>query len=299
VILTTSPFDFREGRLADQRMTDRAERRRRQKDLRRLHPKFSAIGLTLPVSFEQAASLTLAFADKLSDRVVRDRATAASIYRRKLFDLTLSNYDLVAQAECKKGCSFCCKNFVAALPPDIFALVRQIQANPEEIERIKRAESATRGRDIDQRMERRDHCALLKDEVCTVYAARPLACRAFMSTSLSSCQLSFEGGPDEIPTVGAALMLRATLEQAMFAALRSIGLSDTSYELNQAVVKELSTPDAERRWLAGEDIFGDVLADPASFTPEKDERAALMLTVLIAGSRGETPPPNPWMKGLA
>jgi hypothetical protein len=150
--------------------------------------------------------------------------------------------------------------------------------------RIVAAESVTRGLDQGQRFESRDPCALLLDDLCSVYPARPLACRAFASFSVEACRISFEGGSDDIHTLGATMMLRSACDQAMFAALRMAGLPDISYELNHAVAVALTTDDAERRWLAGESIFEAVAPDPASSIRPQ------WIDDLVAVSRGEEAP---------
>ena len=57
----------------------------------------------------------------------------------------------------------------------------------------------------------------------------------------------------------------ATYVLALYAALARAGLPNGSYEFNAAVVRVLDTPDAEKRWLAGEDIFAGVLAETVGY----------------------------------
>jgi hypothetical protein len=49
---------------------------------------------------------------------------------------------------------------------------------------------------------------------------------------------------------------------ALHAALAQLAFDNSSYEFNAAVVRVLNTPDAEQRWLAGEDIFAGVPREP-------------------------------------
>ena len=58
---------------------------------------------------------------------------------------------------------------------------------------------------------------------------------------------------------------------ALYAALSHLSLHNGHYEFNAAVTRVLDTPDAERRWLAGEDIFAGVLQEsgiPSGFSPQ-------------------------------
>jgi hypothetical protein len=141
-------------------------------------------------------------------------------------------------------------------------------------------------------MATRDPCALLNGDVCGVYAKRPIACRSFNSLSVEACRIFYEGGPDNIPALEMPKVLRAAVQQAMFAALRNLGIADISYELNQAVVVALTTEKAESRWLAGEDVFATVSRDPGSAIRRPGTAPAMMLDKLVAACRGEIPPPQ-------
>ena len=233
-------------------MTPRPERRQRQKLLRRMLAEIEQRGISLPVKTEQLAALALGFSDRLSARLSANPAADAAEYRHRIYEVSAAKSDALNGAECKKGCSYCCRAYVSALPPDIFAVAKFISARGRsEIERVIAAEAVTHGQDLDRRMTTRDPCALLHEDACGVYAKRPIPCRAFNSLSVEACRVFYEGGPDEIPSLEVPKILRAAVQQAMFAALRNLGLADISYELNHAVVVALTSENAESRWLAG------------------------------------------------
>ncbi|WP_083843140.1 hypothetical protein [Bradyrhizobium sp. WSM471] len=52
---------------------------------------------------------------------------------------------------------------------------------------------------------------------------------------------------------------RDAYSTALSVALKGAGLSHICYELNSALHIALNTPDAERAWLSGEDIFAAAL----------------------------------------
>jgi hypothetical protein len=58
------------------------------------------------------------------------------------------------------------------------------------------------------------------------------------------------------------MMERAAYAIALKGAFKRAGLATSAYELNSALSVALLTPNAEQRWLAGEDIFRDVQQDP-------------------------------------
>jgi len=272
-------------------MTARPERRQRQKMLRRTLAEIERSGIPLPTRMEHVAALALGLSDRLSERSTANPASEAAAYRHRLYDLSVARAGGLTGAECKKGCCYCCKAYVSALPPDIFAVARHLSARGRsEIDRVIAAEAVTHGQNLDRRMATRDPCALLNGDVCGVYAKRPISCRSFNSLSVEACRTFYEGGPDNIPALEMPKILRAAVQQAMFAALRNLGLADISYELNHAVVVALSTEDAESRWLAGEDVFATVSRDPGSAIRGPGTGPAMMLDKLVAVCRGETLP---------
>jgi hypothetical protein len=58
------------------------------------------------------------------------------------------------------------------------------------------------------------------------------------------------------------MMERAAYAIALKGAFKRAGLATSAYELNSALSVALLTPNAEQRWLDGEDIFRDVQQDP-------------------------------------
>jgi Fe-S-cluster containining protein len=110
------------------------------------------------------------------------------------------------------------------------------------------------------RFARKLPCPLLHDGACSVYRARPLACRRVTSFQVDPCIEEYEGRDGEIllPT---KLLTHATNTQIpLLAAIRAFGRSPKIYELSAAVKTVLDTAGAETRWLAGEDVFRAVVS---------------------------------------
>ena len=82
------------------------------------------------------------------------------------------------------------------------------------------------------------------------------------------------------------------IKQAMWAALSASGLPAHSYELNHAMLVALENPDAESRWLKGEDVFAQVSSDRLLEGDDKARRRHL-IDVLVAGATAKDFPPNP------
>lgn len=201
--------------------------------------------------------------------------------------------------ECTRGCSYCCHNMVTASAPEIFLLARHIaKARPsrrhDALEKLTAAHEA--GRDLDPRQRYLAHvgCGLLDENgLCTAYEARPNACRTMVSASVTACRASFDGEPAQIPVPKPYGALRTAYSYTLLAALRAEGLDDRLYELNQALLVALETANAERRWLAGEDIFAGVRHE--RLNADEQPETALFLAVLAAGAENSPLPANPWI----
>jgi hypothetical protein len=77
--------------------------------------------------------------------------------------------------------------------------------------------------------------------------------------------------------------IRQAHNQALGAALTASGLSADSYELNHAMLVALETPNAESRWLKGENVFVDVSCDRL-LEGEDAPRKQRLIDVLVAGA---------------
>ena len=172
---------------------------------------------------------------------------------------------------CAKGCSHCCKSyFVSACPPDIFRIARHIRDNHKadfeaELDRICAAENNTRNVSHTARYNERLPCSLLIDDACSVYEARPTACRGWASTDVKAC----ENREDDIPVPEVYRESRRAIDHAVRATLKHHGRDKRSFELNHAVRVALEDPDSEARWLNGEDVFKDVQVDQSVRDPDK------------------------------
>jgi hypothetical protein len=115
-------------------------------------------------------------------------------------------------------------------------------------------------------------CPLLgENQVCCVYAARPLRCRPLHAISIArgsgqrgeACPCSPVDAPEEYrhaQTVaeGVAIGLSKAIEAAR--------LSTKIYELNSALAVALDQPDAAERWAGGEDVFAHAVGVPTAMT---------------------------------
>lgn len=222
------------------------------------------------------------------------RASNAARWTHEFFETSLKKNPSEHKIECAKGCAHCCRVTVTALAPEIFLAASAVRsAHPSDFEArratIRAAESMTRGLSPMERGAKRLPCVLLKDNACTIYTARPGACRAAASASVKACEIAFAGGKAGIPTPAVWTTLRNAGLQAMWAALTAAEMPAEQYEFNEAVSLALEIPDAEARWLKGEDVFRGI-ARLHNDNPAVVENNRKVIAQLVAGALGREMP---------
>ena len=166
--------------------------------------------------------------------------------------------------QCSKGCSHCCHMWVSVSAPEALILAGRLKSAGRDTAPLLAKAELTRGMDFEGRGHFVAPCPLLgEDAACSVYDARPIACRTATSTDADLCRRAYLAlSEEDIPTPMFYLMERAAYAIALKGAFKRAGLPTAAYELNSAITVALQTPNAERRWLSGEDIFRDVPQDP-------------------------------------
>jgi Fe-S-cluster containining protein len=224
------------------------------------------------------------------------RASKAAEKAHEFFETSIKRNASGAKIECAKGCAFCCYVAVSALAPEIFLIANTIRAQyasdfDARSARIHAVERATHRLGGYERAQRKLPCALLDNNTCSVYGARPGPCRGVTSASVRACQAAFNGAAVSIPTPMVWSTLRNAEVQALMAALTAVELPAESYELNEAVCVALDNPDAESRWLKGEDVFAGVSTLRIGIdNPAVTENNRRVIAQLIAGALGKELP---------
>jgi hypothetical protein len=201
----------------------------------------------------------------LLERAKRDHNIDPPVkYLHDKVDATLQGMKDIPVA-CAKGCSHCCHAWVSATALEVLFVAKLIrrEAKSAAVENVRAAHFATKDFDFSERSRHPHPCPLLVADLCSIYPSRPDACRFAVSMDAARClrvlrNLSGEG----IPTPGRHLRARGIYEMAMAIALRHAGFPYHHYEFNAALTRALEREDAERAWLAGEDIFAGVRRDP-------------------------------------
>ena len=240
--------------------------------------------------------LTRILIDILDSRVPA-RASEAARRAHEFFELSLKRNPSDHKIECAKGCAFCCHLRVGATAPEVFHVAnfvrRQFAGELERvIDQVRAADSNSRGLTSRERPLHKFPCGLLVANACSVYVARPSACRGLTSISVKTCERGYNGEEVEVQTPAVWTEIRQAHNQAMWAALTASGLPAHCYELNHAMLVALETPDAESRWLKGEDVFADVSCDRL-LAREDGPRKQHLIDVLVAGALAREFPAAP------
>jgi Fe-S-cluster containining protein len=176
---------------------------------------------------------------------------------------------------CREGCTWCCHFSVDVRAVEAFSILDFVERTltVEQKTRVYaelRANSAAMKNLTEiERMRRNVKCAFLSEGRCSIYAARPQACRNYHATSAVGCQQSYED-PDnlDIDPEFAPLVYQAggAHVDAFTLAMREAGYDTNVYELNCALDAALSEPGARERFqsklapfvnLSGEDVAGE------------------------------------------
>jgi Fe-S-cluster containining protein len=219
------------------------------------------------------------------------RASNAAKRAHELFETSLKTNPSRQAIACAKGCAFCCHVSATATAPEVFLVANALREKYRDdvqtiLYRVQAADQKTRALSSQERALKRIPCALLEEGACSIYASRPGACRGFVSTSAQACERGFNGEHNvQIDTPGVWIALRSAQKQALIAALSASDLPNRCYEFHHALRIALETPDAEVRWLKGEDIFRDVAYERVDAATEAHNQQ--IIATLVAGALGK------------
>jgi len=145
---------------------------------------------------------------------------------------------------CHKGCEWCCHQAVFANSYEVHFLsefIRQTSKKKEVDDILKLAEikrgitSAMNEKEI---LKYKSPCPLLKDGACSMYQARPMACRIYLSQKLETC-LEYYNHPDNESNYPALLEfpLRSgrMMNEGFRAALKEIGIETAEFKLEDGL----------------------------------------------------------------
>jgi Fe-S-cluster containining protein len=200
------------------------------------HPRFAATEL------EQAGRTTDELIRRRDGRVALRLVDELGAY----LDALTREAPEAARWACQAGCSLCCHTPVIATVPELVRLAAAVDAHVDADK--LRARVFANDRVITELDDEhalfvsRLPCALL-DEAgrCSVYAARPLTCRAHVSMSLAPCEAAHADPEADVGIDGDPLMqqARTDADTQLAAGLIVAGFDGMGYELHAGLARTL------------------------------------------------------------
>lgn len=199
-------------------------------------------------------------------RSERTVATVLSLVEETARQATMAMVQVFSsrRPDCATGCAFCCYHPVDITVPEALAMAHYLRAMRPQADlaathaRVAERASKVQNLSFEAHARAKVPCALLVDGICSVYPARPFACRAWHSMSVARCETIFvEGDPIAMipPLDTDAYTAVWDVARGFAEGCQRAQLDGKSYELHSLLLRALDTPDAAEQWMRGEDIF--------------------------------------------
>lgn len=261
----------------------RQQRRKLLRDRLERGNKALARGMPRPFGEDDAVGIALALRQRFGDASNADRASELAAWAEGMLERTLAADTRGLGVACAKGCNHCCRLVVTCTAPEILRVAHWLRQQPGAaattlIAAVTAAATGREGLTAVELNGQKLPCPMLMSAACGVYAVRPLPCRSLFSMSAQACAEAIDAGTGQVPLVVGALNTTELVRTLMLAALQPLGLSDAGYDLTGGLAAALAMPDAEARWLAGEDVFTSVrrVPRPAKARALQDRLVGLM-----------------------
>jgi hypothetical protein len=166
---------------------------------------------------------------------------------------------------CQEGCDSCCYNQVELTPPEALLIGHHIARQFSQADQDLLLDHAARiieiinvmGQNESAARRREIPCPLLRHRTCSVYAVRPLVCRAMHGLNRERCAAELTAGSLAGSQYYAhrheiAVSVSAGLQEGCKAA----GLQAGTLNLARALQDFFALENPVERWIAGEEVFG-------------------------------------------
>jgi uncharacterized protein len=193
----------------------------------------------------------------------------------KIFDVITHTVDALSQQDppaipiaCKAGCGHCCSVQVQVLPVEVLHLVSylrrtrtadQLQTLTEQVSAL---DERVHGLLPAERILLGLPCALLVDDRCSAYEARPVICRSANSSDVGRCRAAI--GPNAtgvtVPTYEHQVAVCRQVTLALATGLQQTGFATEPLEFMSALRIALEHSDPFKAWKEGQLIFADAAA---------------------------------------
>lgn len=170
-----------------------------------------------------------------------------------------------ATVACRDGCDFCCHVPVDVQAHEVFFAADHIQIHFSPAALLKLIARLTAHRErlaalpAGGRADSRSPCPLLQKGSCTIYEARPEACRSHLTSDAAVCEAHLAD-----PTVNVAKVYIPALRARMLAvkfgldeAIETLGYDERCYDFGAALHEALTNSLCLMRWMRRQPAFPD------------------------------------------
>lgn len=173
---------------------------------------------------------------------------------------------------CREGCALCCWLRVDVFAHEVFLMAHYVRTHFSAEERAALdGRLAVHAAEVGQltplaHATRNVPCPLLLAGRCSIYAARPHACRRHHSRDFAACQFTFDHPEDlAAPAAHDGELFRtiSALMQQDIEGYAEAGFDHTIYELGTALQEALDDPATWPRWQNGGRAFLRAAVTPA------------------------------------
>ena len=161
-------------------------------------------------------------------------------------------------AACRRGCAWCCHQAVFAVTHEQLYLKEYVQNHlPEEersriLDRAREKSLLTLNRELEEQLKVRSACPFLREDNCSVYPARPMACRIYLSWSEKACRRE-HGQPGNKRYITELFEFPLTagrmLNEGLVAYLKQRGMPSTELPLEQGYASVVTLDQSFASWI--------------------------------------------------
>ncbi|MBM4259481.1 MAG: hypothetical protein FJ147_26725 [Deltaproteobacteria bacterium] len=168
-------------------------------------------------------------------------------------DSMVGQSPVVNQRACQAGCAFCCyvpTVLVTAAEARYLADWLRMHCSGDELDALRQRLQFRQQRKSDpsaQAMSTPIPCALLQNNQCQAYSARPLKCRGWNSLRRDVCEQAYGHSQSsvQIPADAYAHMMGNAVFSGLRDSVTHAGLDGRTYDLTEALLQVLDVPEAE------------------------------------------------------
>lgn len=163
---------------------------------------------------------------------------------------------------CRAGCDACCHVPVGVQAHEVLIAAQYVHTHfsPAELDDVIARAAAYRaafaGRSNPERTSLKTPCVLLREGSCSIYEARPEACRSHHSNNAEACRTNLQRESEDIdvyiPGVrGRMFAVMLAIDQAVAEA----GYDGQAYDFGSALHEALTDSQCARRWVQRQPAF--------------------------------------------